>query len=299
MARLDALPSIDVIHGLRGVLDYYLWKGLPCVRKWPVTPRRNLSPATLAAAATFGVILKAFALVGSEVKALYDDDATGQPRTGRDLYVSGALGHLHEPDMSNFLDLLTEAVALLNTIEDLSHALGSIDTDDLQVDVKSSALPALASTAAHQVTQNTALAKIDDLQDALQSAATDRLLVRGMDQLFSFASMLTDGVTDDLHDDPPFIQSNPVLAGTIWVPTAIKVVNRDRVTTGYVLGLLHNDTNRWFAGETKDIPAGQRSFWAGHVFLDPGDRIRFYPTGGILGDTCNISLHGFIMSLEP
>ncbi|GAI78615.1 unnamed protein product, partial [marine sediment metagenome] len=30
MARLTALPSLDIIHGFRGILDFYLWKGLPC-----------------------------------------------------------------------------------------------------------------------------------------------------------------------------------------------------------------------------------------------------------------------------
>jgi len=46
---------------------------------------------------------------------------------------------------------------------------------DLQVDVATSALPTGAATAAHQVTQTTALQLIDDLRDALDSIGSDAL----------------------------------------------------------------------------------------------------------------------------
>jgi len=48
---------------------------------------------------------------------------------------------------------------------------------DLQVDVATSALPTGAATAAHQVTQTTALQLIDDLRTALNSVGTDELRV--------------------------------------------------------------------------------------------------------------------------
>lgn len=96
MAKLRALPSLEVIGILRGKLDYYYWKGIPCVRKWPFIPMSSRTPASLASAQLFGQIVQGWALVGGEVKTLYIEAAADQPRTGRDLYVSGVLGHLHE-----------------------------------------------------------------------------------------------------------------------------------------------------------------------------------------------------------
>jgi len=75
--------------------------------------------------------------------------------------------------------------ATLTTVKDkldaLDDALASIGTDQLRVDVISSALPSGASTSAKQDTMITALQKIDDLQKALASIATDKLRVSNVD----------------------------------------------------------------------------------------------------------------------
>lgn len=96
MAKLDALPSLEIIDTLKGTLDYYYWKGVPCVRKWPVIPMASRTPASLASAQLFGEIVQAWALVGAEPKDAYQDAAADQNRTARDLMVSGVLGRLHE-----------------------------------------------------------------------------------------------------------------------------------------------------------------------------------------------------------
>ncbi|GAH90840.1 unnamed protein product, partial [marine sediment metagenome] len=33
MAKLTALPSLDIIRGFKGTLDFYIRRGVPCVRK--------------------------------------------------------------------------------------------------------------------------------------------------------------------------------------------------------------------------------------------------------------------------
>ena len=96
MARLNALPSLEVIDTLKGTLDYYYWKGIPCCRKWPKIPISSRTPASLASAQLFGDIVQGWALTCAEEKAAYAEAAADQPRTARDLYVSGVLGHLHE-----------------------------------------------------------------------------------------------------------------------------------------------------------------------------------------------------------
>lgn len=96
MAKVSVMPSLEIIGSMRGVLDYYYWKGVACVRTWPKTPMSSRTQASLDSAQLFGEIAQGWALVGGVVKAQYIEMAAGTPRTGRDVYMSGVLGHLHE-----------------------------------------------------------------------------------------------------------------------------------------------------------------------------------------------------------
>ncbi len=96
MARLTALPSLDIIHGFQGVLDFYLWKGLPCARKWPYTPPSHVTEGTIAARALFGAISQGYSLLGDGPLQAFQEDAADQTRTARDIYMTAVYGHLHE-----------------------------------------------------------------------------------------------------------------------------------------------------------------------------------------------------------
>lgn len=96
MARLTALPSLDIIRGLKGTIDFYLWRNLPCARTWPHTPPSRRTDATKAAAALFGAVLHAYGLLAHPALLAFQHEAADNPRTARDLYVSAVLGHLHE-----------------------------------------------------------------------------------------------------------------------------------------------------------------------------------------------------------
>lgn len=96
MARLKVLPGLDVIRGYKGVLDFYVRRGVPCVRRWPYTPKSRRTPGSIAAAALFGEIIKGYNLLGDGPLQAFRDEAADQPRTARDLYVSAVFGHLHE-----------------------------------------------------------------------------------------------------------------------------------------------------------------------------------------------------------
>jgi len=298
MARIDALPSIDIIRGFKGILDFYLWRGLPCVRAWPRWRPARQSDASRAAALLFGAIIKAFSLTHGAVRDQLAIEATGVPRTPRDIYVSGVFGNLHEASMSDFLTLLTECRDFLSDLTALLNALDSIDTDELVVNVDQSVLPAGAATAAAQATQLTALQKIDDLQDALESNALDRLLVRGMDQLFSFKAVLGTGAHDFISGNNGYLDSLPCAAGQIFCVTSIASKLLDRATTIHEYRLLHNAVSFRFGETRKAIAADQWVFWQGWKWIDPADVIRVYFTGGIAGDECWVILTGFNMTLE-
>jgi len=96
MAKIDALPSLDIIRGFKGVLDIYLWKGVVCVRTWPVIPMAHRTPASMEAAHLFGEILTAYGLIGGTVKSFFMADSKGETITPRDLHTSALYGHLHK-----------------------------------------------------------------------------------------------------------------------------------------------------------------------------------------------------------
>lgn len=97
MARISELPSPEAIKSFKGTLDFYVWRGLPCVRSWPRPPSGPRSPAVQAAAATFSEIIKA----QGNWNAVFHDAAIAQTFgtawTWRDELVAGLYGGLAEP----------------------------------------------------------------------------------------------------------------------------------------------------------------------------------------------------------
>ena len=175
MARLKALPELEIIKGFRGILDFALWKGLPYARRWPRSSKASQTPATRAAALIFGQVLRLYSLLAAAVLTFYIEDAKTQPRTPRDIMVSGVYGHLHEASMSDFLTLLQESRDFLSQLTALLNALDSVGTDEIDVNVEESVLPTGAATSANQTTAITSLQTIDNLANALDSVGTDEL----------------------------------------------------------------------------------------------------------------------------
>jgi len=298
MARIDVLPSIEIIRGLKGILDFYVWRGLPCVRAWPRYRPARQTAASLAAALTFGAIVKAYALLANLALLAYREDALDQPRTARDIMVTGAYGNLHEASMSDFLDALIIIRDAIVAQTALLNALHSIDTDELVVRTEHSVLPDGAATAAAQATQLTALQKLDDLQDALESKALDRLLVRGEDQLDSYKAVLTKKTSAIVSGANGFIDSPPVPPNTVWIVAAAASMDITSPITRNEMYQDHDGSRYCFHSETLAFPAGQRSTWHGLLWLDPSDFIRFYFTGAQAGDSCEATTLGKQFTLE-
>ena len=298
MARLTALPSANIIHGFKGTIDFYLWRGLACARRWPRNPKSHHSVATRAASILFGAILSAYKLLDPSCYAALVEDAKDQARTPRDIWVSAVFGHLHEAAMTDFLTLLTECRNSLAALEALLDALGSVDTDDLQVDVKSSALPAGASTLLEQQTQTTALQLIDNLQDALASVATDALQVRGENQLFSYKGQyLETKLTVSAGGVWEFCNGTAVPAGEVWVVTSLAAYNTKGVSTTVQLTVFDGAT----AYCLRTVPGLVQLTsldWQGHTYLVEGDILSAAFQGTANLDVLYLGIHGFKMTLE-
>jgi len=168
----------------------------------------------------------------------------------------------------------------------------------LQLDVVTSGLPAGAATAAAQALALAQLQLIEDMRDALQSVATDRLQVRGEDQLFSFKGVLALHSTDVLADDDGSLDSPAVPAGEIWVVTTVVVCDSTSPCASIVVANFHDGAGFEIEREVKAFAIGERKNWGGHTYLDPSDTIRVTFYGGKAGDTCHVWITGFRMTLE-
>lgn len=86
MAKLKKLPSMAIIDGFKGKIDFYLWKGIACARKWPRSPGHDRAPAVEAQWPQFAFAGSYFTSLSPEVQAAWRDMARSYPITGRDLF---------------------------------------------------------------------------------------------------------------------------------------------------------------------------------------------------------------------
>lgn len=87
MAVLDKLPSAAIIRGYKGTLDFYLWKGIACVRSWPHWQPRTPYATESRNQADFAYINRLWSTLPENVQALYRDMAVGTPYTAKDVLV--------------------------------------------------------------------------------------------------------------------------------------------------------------------------------------------------------------------
>lgn len=178
------------------------------------------------------------------------------------------------------------------------YVLRTDATGRLQLHVLSSALPLGAATAAHQVTQNTALQLIDDLQDALQSVANDRLIVRGEDQLFTIKGVLAFRTETAISGASGYIDTGSVPAGEYWVITTITAADQTTGPTAIAIYNSHDGAIACLHEEKRAFAATDRAMWSGHTYLDVDDVIRVYYVGAAAADTCRIEISGYRMTVE-
>jgi len=97
MAKLSVLPSQDIINGLKGKVDFYVWMGIPVARRWPRSPGKRRAPAVEAQWAKFAYVAALWSTTSPSVKAAYNTMASGSYFTGRDLftrsYIKGLYHH--------------------------------------------------------------------------------------------------------------------------------------------------------------------------------------------------------------
>lgn len=81
------MPNQAIIDGFKGKIDYYLYMGIPCARKWPVWRPRKPHPLEKAGQDDFAAINKAAPFLPVEFIDAYKDMAVSTPFTWKDLLV--------------------------------------------------------------------------------------------------------------------------------------------------------------------------------------------------------------------
>jgi hypothetical protein len=87
MAKLEALPELSIISGLKGTLDYYVWMGIPVCRAWPSSPGKKRAAAVEAQWPVFKAATQLWNTLDPSVQDAYNKMASGSTLSGRDVAV--------------------------------------------------------------------------------------------------------------------------------------------------------------------------------------------------------------------
>lgn len=85
------MPSLAIIDGFKGSVDFYYWMGLPIARSWPKSPGRQRSPAVMAQWPLFTYVSREWANLSPAVQEAYKALAQRSGLNGRDLQTRGYL----------------------------------------------------------------------------------------------------------------------------------------------------------------------------------------------------------------
>jgi len=165
----------------------------------------------------------------------------------------------------------------------------------LQVDVIASGLPAGAATAANQALILAQVQAIEDLTHALQSINTDRLIVRGEDQLFSYRSQYRETISQVSTGAAWQTVSGSVAPpGEIWIVTSVSAINESAASTRVDIRIPAIDHLRTVAALAQFVSLD----WQGHTYLKNGDRVQVAFLGTAAGNNLVLSSHGYKMTVE-
>ncbi len=95
MAKLLVMPHQDIIDGLKGSIDFYVYMGIPVARSWPRSPGKQRAPAVMAQWPAFTYAAKEWKNLSLAVQAAYNTLATDSGLSGRDMQVRAYLTGLY------------------------------------------------------------------------------------------------------------------------------------------------------------------------------------------------------------
>jgi len=95
MAKLLAMPEMDIIDGFKGSVDFYVYMGIPVARAWPKSPGDARSPAVRAQWPFFTYASREWKNLSPFVQAAYTELSTNSGLSGRDMMIRAYLSGLY------------------------------------------------------------------------------------------------------------------------------------------------------------------------------------------------------------
>ena len=85
MVKLLQLPSLQIIKGFRGKVDFYVHDGQACARKWPTKGKTARTPGVIAASQVFAYVQQYTKDPDPLFRLFADMAAADAPSTWRDI----------------------------------------------------------------------------------------------------------------------------------------------------------------------------------------------------------------------
>jgi hypothetical protein len=97
MAKLTGPHTCESMNALAGAfdkqLDFYFWKGIPCVRKWPRWRRSAMTDEQIASSAAFQNAMQLKATILPQIRDNFKARAAGTTQTWADVLVTNAMAY--------------------------------------------------------------------------------------------------------------------------------------------------------------------------------------------------------------
>ena len=101
MAKLDRLPSLRIIRTLKGSLDFYVFRGIPCVRRWPRNQHAGFTDGSRRTHSYFRLATQLPSRYPPAIREALQAQAGGSQRTWRDVataaYYTSRYSHKEDP----------------------------------------------------------------------------------------------------------------------------------------------------------------------------------------------------------
>lgn len=95
MAKLTAIPHQDIIDGLKGSIDFYVHRGIPCARSWPKSPGKRRSDSVMAQWPLFSFATREWNNLSQAVRDSYTRFSSDSGLAGRDLQIRAYMTGLY------------------------------------------------------------------------------------------------------------------------------------------------------------------------------------------------------------
>jgi len=168
----------------------------------------------------------------------------------------------------------------------------------LQIDVLGAALPDGAATEAKQDTEIATLGLIATLWNCLRTVGTDRFMVKGEDQLFSYKAQVYGKYTHTKSGAGNYTMLGAAVdPGEIWVVTTLMGYNWNTAIAAFYLGFRKGEVDYWGAGTgTLAAKAAYNTYTP--MILVEGDKPAALFYGCADGDPLSLYYNGYSMTLE-